>query len=114
MARNHISIKLKRDGFYKARGGTAQALRLTCGRCGGYICLYQKDGTGHLYRLYWDRIFECVSLHPYRPDLTKDDMEPLICERCDQLLGVPMVYTPESRLAWRLAPGAIHKSRLKG
>lgn len=110
---NNFKIKFRRDRYYKARGGTAQLLRITCGRCGRYICLYQKDGSGNLYRIYWDRVFEPAVCTEYRPDATQGEMAPLGCPACGYILGVPMTYAPEARLAWRLAPGAVHKTRLR-
>lgn len=105
--------KIRRDS-YKARGGTAQILRLECSRCGRYVCAYQKDGTGNLFRLYWDRIFESGFGEQHHPQATEAGMAPLVCGNCGYVLGVPMTYVPENRLARRLEPGAVHKSRLKG
>jgi guanylate kinase len=49
--------KLKNDRYRNSRGGRAALLEILCGRCRQKVVLYQKDGTGQLYRLYVNRIF---------------------------------------------------------
>ncbi len=38
----------------------------------------------------------------------------LVCVGCKELLGVPMIYKKETRLAYRLFVGAITKKITKG
>jgi hypothetical protein len=43
----------------------------------------------------------------------KGDMPLLKCEKCGLIMGIPMIYKPEDRLAWRLVPGAWIAKRIK-
>lgn len=95
---------LKKDRFKKNRGGYSRFLLLCCEKCKNQIALYQKDGPGILKRLYFDRIFA--------PKDLKTD-ENLICKKCKAVVGVPMVYEKEKRLAFRLFAGAIEKKIVK-
>lgn len=105
----------KRDRFYRSRGGRAKFLNIHCSQCGNHVALYQKDGPGALLRLYLDRIFApellAATCHSY---LTRESMPPLVCSQCKRIIGVPMVYEPEKRLAYRLVPGAFLKSKSDG
>ena len=105
--------RIRRDRFYRARGGSAQLVRLVCGRCRTFLCVYQKDGMGNLLRIYWDRVSDLRDHAEYSPGATQDEMSPLLCDGCGHLLGVPMTYADEDRLAWRLERGAVHKTRRK-
>lgn len=69
------------------------------------ILLYQKDGLGILKRLYLDRIIIPLSL--------ADGNKNLICKKCNALLGIPMIYQKEKRLAYRLFSGAVEKKIIK-
>lgn len=104
-------MKLRRDRFYKARGGTAQLLALWCSACGARVCTYQKDGKGALLRLYWDRILASEVVPDYRVDASRNEMTALKCPCCRAVLALPMVYEPERRLAWQLGRSTIRKSR---
>ena len=109
---NSAEIAFRRDRFYRARGGTATMLRIECGRCGGYLCLYQKDGNGRLRRLYWDRVFNATFATAYTARASRSQMQAAVCRGCGHVVGLPMTYARESRLAWRLVPGAVHRTRL--
>ena len=78
-----------------------------------FVALYQKDGSGNLIRMYHDRIFEPNSLSKLLCDLS-DRSPALKCPNCKTLLGVPMVYKPENRLAFRLIRGAVYKVKSDG
>lgn len=90
--------KLKNDKFRRKRGGHSRLLDVCCEKCGAHICYYQKDGSGILKRMYLDRIF----------DLNKHGKF-LKCEKCQQVLGVSIIYEKEKRPAFRLFVGAVTK-----
>lgn len=102
----------KRDRYFKARGGTAVFYNLFCNGCGERIALYQKDGPGSLLRLYLDRIFEPKELSNIQHETEKSSVPALICSKCKTLLGIPMVYESEKRLAFRLIRGSLRKEKV--
>jgi hypothetical protein len=61
---NMKELKLKNDVFKKVRGGHSRLLEIICQQCGESICLYQKDGSGSLKRMYIDRIINPQYLFP--------------------------------------------------
>lgn len=89
---------LKQDKYRRARGGHSRVLDLTCSKCATHVAYYQKDGPGILKRMYIDRIID-----------SKIGRGNLICPKCKELLGIPMVYKKESRSAIRLFEGAVSK-----
>ncbi|MBW2662011.1 MAG: hypothetical protein JRD93_08520 [Deltaproteobacteria bacterium] len=103
--------KRRRDRFYRSRGGTCQILEISCGACRAFRACYQKDGQGRLFRLYVDRLQ--IEGMPRCRFLMKGDMPLLKCEKCGLIMGIPMIYKPEDRLAWRLVPGAWIAKRIK-
>lgn len=103
----------KNDKYKKARGGSSQFLDIYCGKCNTHLCLYQKDGPGNLLRLYADRIFEPASLAEHSSAQHLSDLPTLTCSKCGQIIAHPIVYEPESRLAFRIV-GAIKKQRSDG
>ena len=110
MPNKPMKYKLKRDRYAKARGGSSRFLDIGCSACGGHIVLYQKDGPGDLLRMYLDRIFapyELASLQHARG--VKKDLPVLRCKQCQAIIGMPMVYKPEKRLAFRMVPGSFTK-----
>ena len=96
-------IILKNDSYKKRRGGESKLLTISCRKCQSYICLYQKDGHGGLFRLYLDRIFE--------PAVAIFDKE-LICPN-GHILAVAMIYEKENRRALRLFGDSVSKARNK-
>lgn len=92
---------LKHDRFKRSRGGPSRWLSLGCAKCQNHILLYQKDGVGTLKRLYFDRIME--------PKGIADKNRNLVCEKCQTVLGVPIIYAKEARLAYRLFIGTVEK-----
>lgn len=95
-------MKIKKDRFRKSRGGTSQIYELKCSSCNSSLLKYQKDGTGALLRLYIDRIIE--------PKL--DGRSNLLCIKCKTMIGIPMIYKAENRLAYRLVKGSFSKKRV--
>lgn len=96
-------VKLQNDTYKKVRGGSSRLLDISCAKCGCHICSYQKDGPGHLKRMYLDRM----------NGLEFDVMDNLHCPDCRELLGMRMIYKKEERAAYRLFAGAVSKKILK-
>ncbi|MBU4010585.1 MAG: hypothetical protein KJ882_07445 [Proteobacteria bacterium] len=113
MLNKGIKYKIKKDRHHKTRGGTAQFLELSCGKCGNYVVLYQKDGPGNLLRLYIDRIIESYLGTELQNFVNKSDLPIFKCPECDNVMGVPMVYERENRLAFRLIRGSVTKTKQK-
>lgn len=111
MLKNH---KAKKDRYYKSRGSTTQFYDLFCGQCNTHIALYQKDGQGSLLRLYLDRIVEPESIAELNEIKDKSKLPPLKCPKCGKLIGIPMIYESENRLAFRLFRGSLQKKRSNG
>ena len=104
---------IRKDRFYRKRGGTTEFVLITCSHCEQQVCYYQKDGAGNLHRLYLDRIIEPnpnFAIPNYLTNLVEKDLPNLIC-KCKNKIAVPMTYTKENRLAFRLLHGSIHKSK---
>lgn len=101
-------FKLKRDGYMSVRGGTSAFFNIYCAHCRRWLLLYQKDGTGNLLRLYLDRIHALETLTESMRS------KGLTCGHCNASIGVPMIYKPENRPAFRLIPGTIVKKKSNG
>ena len=113
MKKNQTKYKIKKDRYYKSRGGTSQILQIDCSGCGSNIAYYQKDGPGSLLRMYLDRIHDCASTRDLSGVRQKSELPSIKCPVCDKLIGIPMVYEPEQRLAFRIVDGSIKKTKLK-
>ena len=85
------------DTYSQARGGWSRILEISCEKCTGHVCFYQKDGPGPLKRMYIDRMLDA---RPSSPTL--------LCPRCGHELGIKTVYAKENRLAYRLFQSAVH------
>lgn len=106
--------KLKNDKYVNARGGNSHFLDVYCSRCGQHLALYQKDGRGSLLRMYLDRIFEPQELSALQFKGERKDIASLKCSQCDTLIGTPMVYERERRLALRLVRGSFVQKKSDG
>ena len=95
--------KFKNDKYKKARGGYSRLLKISCQKCGSAVCLYQKDGSGILKRMYIDRISE-PKISLARKDLS--------CPS-GHLLGVKIIYEKENRQAFRLFVDSVTKKIVK-
>lgn len=94
---------LKNDTYRKMRGGHTRLLRISCQKCNSLICLYQKDGSGNLRRMYLDRISDpSVSLAGKN----------LACAK-GHILGVKIVYEKEKRPAFRMFVDSVAKKIIK-
>lgn len=94
-----MKTAFKNDKYKKARGGYSRQLKISCQKCGEYICSYQKDGPGNLRRMYLDRISDP------KVSITKKDFS---CPK-GHLLGVKIIYEKEKRLAFRLFVDSVVK-----
>lgn len=107
--------RFKKDRYSKARSGSSRFLDIFCCACSSHIALYQKDGHGALLRMYLDRIFA-----PPAPAALqhqgggKKDIPNLQCPKCRALIGTPMVYELENRLAFRIVHGSFTKKNSDG
>ena len=115
MDQKTTQYSLKKDKHVSPRGGNSHFLDLFCSKCNQYFALYQKDGHGRLFRIYLDRIFapqEFVFLQLKRN--SKTEIPNLRCSKCSMLIGVPMIYETERRLAFRLIYGSFVKKKSDG
>ena len=97
-----MKTDLKNDKYRRARGGHSRILDLSCSKCGTHLFYYQKDGPGILKRTYLDRVAG-----------SKINKANLVCPKCKELLGVPIIYKKENRPAIRLFEGAVSKKITK-
>lgn len=110
-----MKYEFKRDRYSRARGGNSQWLNLGCANCGHCFALYQKDGPGALLRIYLDRIFAPEGLAQLQNMAHgRADLLNLSCEKCGSIIGVPMIYDLENRLAFRMNRGAFTKKKGDG
>lgn len=104
--------KLKKDRFVVSRGDNSHFINIYCSKCKEFIALYQKDGKGGLFRLYLDRIFEPEKLAAFQfQDWDTLKNTNIYCPKCRSLIGTPMIYEKEKRIAIRLQLGAIIKEK---
>lgn len=96
-------MKFKSDTFRRNRGGYSRLLKIECEKCKSLICQYQKDGPGHLRRMYLDRIRDSVVV------ISRKDFS---CP-AGHLLGVKIIYEKEDRPAFRLFVDAVAKKIVK-
>lgn len=83
-------------------------LEVCCSKCGGYLFHYQKDGPGILKRTYLDRICDSEKFENLQ-HFPLDELPQLICPKCCEHIGTPIVYKKENRPAFRLFEGAVSK-----
>ena len=102
------SFSFKKDKYKSARGGHSRLLDVCCRKCGSMVVVYQKDGPGHLIRLYLDRIFAPDKLVGLQA-LNIREVPILKCPECSEMLGVPYIYIAEKRKAFRLFQEAVIK-----
>ena len=96
-------IVLKNDIYKRRRGGDSKLLVIHCRKCNEFLCYYQKDGHGGLFRLYLDRIYE--------PAVSIEGTE-LVCTN-EHRVAVCMIYEKENRPAFRLFGDSIRKKICK-
>ena len=109
-----VKFKFKRDKYRKARDGYSKFLDIYCSNCKQYLLLYQKDGPGPLKRLYFDRIFAPKYLADLQNLNSIKEIKRLECHRCQQFIGMPIIYQKENRKSFHLEQGAFIKKVGKG
>lgn len=88
---------------YTQRRGEPKMLVIKCDRCKHRVMSYQKDGPGSLLRCYLDRIHSPEYLHDRQYKYSDTRNLPLLkCDSCRSVIGVPMIYHLENRLAYRM------------
>lgn len=105
---------MKKDKYFRERGGTAKIINVSCASCGKVILVYQKDGIGWLKRCYLNRILEPNEYSQIkRNNLIKEpkDFNNLICS-CGNVLGSPMKHK-DGRLAFHLIRSKFKRSNHK-
>lgn len=108
-------FKLKRDSYMSARGGSSAFYNIYCAHCRRWLLLYQKDGPGNLFRLYFDRIHSSEEFISDKGQIKiHERSQGLRCPHCDASIGIQMIYKPENRPAFRLIPSSIIKKRSDG
>jgi hypothetical protein len=103
-----VRYTLKKDRFSRSRGAS-QFLNLFCAKDNTHLVLYQKDGPGALKRLYLDRIFAPSPQSDWQNLGSITNVPNLACPKCGTLIGSPMLYRFENRLAIRLNAGTFSK-----
>ena len=101
-------MKLKQDKYRKARGGHSRLLEVSCSKCSEHLFYYQKDGPGILKRTYLDRICNSAKFENLQ-HLSLDRIPQLVCPKCGEHIGTPIIYKKENRLAFGLFEGAASK-----
>jgi len=104
----------RKDRYLKTRGGNSRFLDIFCSACNDHVALYQKDGTGRLLRMYIDRIVAPTTLTALQTKDSKKDLPNLQCSTSGALIGIPMVYDLENRLAFRMVRGSFAKKSSDG
>ncbi len=107
-------MKIKKDKYFRERGGTAKIIRISCMQCGNTVLVYQKDGPGWLKRCYLNRIVSPEKYHGLQSN--KNIKEPknlgnLVCI-CGSIIGYPMKHK-DGRLAFYLIRGKFKRSIIK-
>jgi hypothetical protein len=105
--------RIKKDRFRQNRGSSSQMLKISCAQCNHTLLIYQKDGPGELLRCYIDRIAWPAEYAAYQNSSNLNKIPLLICPHCNNLIGVPMIYEEENRLAYRMIFGKYRKSIYK-
>ena len=105
---------MKKDKYFRERGGTAKIINVNCMKCGRLLFVYQKDGHGWLKRCYLNRILapeKYASLQYNKNIKSPSDISNLICE-CGNVIGSPMRHK-DGRIAYHLIRGKFKRSNNK-
>lgn len=102
---------MKKDKYFRERGGSAKIINVSCEECGKLIFVYQKDGPGWLKRCYLNRIIEpkeYAEMQKNKDIKDVSDFSNLICS-CGNVIGSPMKHK-DGRLAFHLIRGKFKRS----
>jgi hypothetical protein len=90
------------DGYTSRRGSPAM-LEIYCESCEKPVMSYQKDGPGNLLRCYLDRIHRPRDLKERQYGYFNERTAiALRCPYCSRVIGIPMIYRPENRPAYKM------------
>ena len=98
-------MKIKRDKYLSARGGTSKILDISCRECKKKLFSYQKDGPGWLKRCYLNRILDNQEIINFKDIMS---MPNLVCS-CGEIIGTPLKHK-DDRLAFRLIRGKFKRA----
>ena len=98
----------KNDKYKKTRGGYSRLFDIRCSKCTTHLFYYQKDGPGILKRMYLDRIYGSKT-YARLENVNLKKVPTLTCSSCKQLIGMPINYAKENRLAYRLFVESVSK-----
>lgn len=113
---NKKFFNTKKDQYRINRGGKSEFLEITCSKCNSLVFVYQKDGPGPLLRTYFDRIVFPNNFSNLQNEFNIDNFKnasELKCPICKYILGIPINYEKEQRVAFRLFQGSVKKKRFK-
>ena len=105
---------MKKDKYFRERGGTAKLINILCMNCGKLIFVYQKDGLGWLKRCYLNRILvpkEYAEMQKDKKIKDPSDFGNLICS-CGSIIGSSMKHK-DGRLAYHLIRGKFKRANHK-
>lgn len=108
------TFTLIKDKYSEARDGKSAFLNLYCDHCGEFILLYQKDGSGPLKRMYFDRIIAPTDYSQYQNSKTMNKIPNINCRSCRRLIAVPGMYDKEDRRVYFLLSYAVIAKPSKG
>jgi hypothetical protein len=88
---------LKRDKYFRKRGGYARIIKVKCAKCNKVLFSYQKDGPGWLKRCYLNRI---ISGEKFTADKNL---------KCCWMIGTPVKHK-DGRDAFKLIKGRFKRT----
>lgn len=107
-------MKIKKDKYFRERGGSAKIINVACMKCGTLLFTYQKDGLGWLKRCYLNRIIspEKYASLKNNPQIKEPkNLNNLVCI-CGEVIGSPIKYK-DGRLAFHLLRGNFKRFLVK-
>lgn len=104
-------MKLKKDKYFRERGGTAKIINVSCMQCGRILFTYQKDGPGWLKRCYLNRIIHPEKYSRLQHEKELKDLGKLKCI-CGSVIGSPMKHK-DGRIAFHLIRGKFKRTNVK-
>ena len=81
-------------------------MEVTCAHCKTFIAHYQKVGESNFVKMYNDRIIEgSIDFSQYHGAI--------FCPNCDERIATRYVIKREDKEAYRLAPSAFNKKKVR-
>ncbi len=109
----NMKIKIKKDKYFKERGGKARIINVSCIKCGRLLFVYQKDGPhGWLKKCYLNRILKPEKYEKLQYKIKElKDLKKLICD-CGITIGYP-IKRKDGRLAYLLVRKTFKRTNYK-